>query len=142
MTVNEETGVLARTLIGEIEQDPKAGDDLRKAQIAVANVIMNRVHRPGWWGRSVIQVCLWPLQFSCWNDAYRRRIIEVDLADDRYTWFLLVAEKAINNTLDIVVPGATHYYADYITAPSWADSDGPLEFLAKIGSHLFYRPKG
>lgn len=52
---------------------------------AVANVIMNRVNRGGWYGASIKDVVLKPYQFSCWNatDPNRAKIdalTEADLA--------------------------------------------------------------
>ena len=52
---------MAKTIWGEAR-----GEGLRGMQ-AVANVIMNRVDRGGWYGASIKDVVLKPLQFSCWN---------------------------------------------------------------------------
>lgn len=52
---------LARTLYGEARGEGPRG------LIAVANVIVNRAERGGWWGNSIETVCRKPWQFSCWN---------------------------------------------------------------------------
>jgi N-acetylmuramoyl-L-alanine amidase len=49
---------LALTLIGEARGEPIEG------QVAVANVIHNRAFSSG---KSFKEICLAPLQFSCWN---------------------------------------------------------------------------
>jgi len=59
MIDNESINYLAATLVGEARGEPIEG------QIAVANVIRNRVRVSGGGYKAV---CLEPKQFSCWNN--------------------------------------------------------------------------
>src|SRR3546814_9887201 len=59
---NDPVDLLARTIWGEARGEPVRGME------AVAAVVMNRVARPGWWGRTVASVCTKAYQFACWNE--------------------------------------------------------------------------
>ena len=124
-----QTDYLARTLYGEAR-----GEGYRGMQ-AVANVIMNRVKKGGWYGASVKDVVLKPYQFSCWNvtDPNREKIINATPA--QLSTALEIAKKAINGELPDITGGATHYYANSISAPYWASS---MKKTATIGNHIFY----
>lgn len=56
-----DTEILALTIYGEARGEPIEG------QIAVANVINNRFLNNPKKYKSISEVCLEPLQFSCWN---------------------------------------------------------------------------
>ncbi|MDY6408142.1 MAG: cell wall hydrolase [Pseudomonadota bacterium] len=75
--MDSETEILAKTLYGEARGEGISGLE------AVANVILNRVKHPCWWGKSIQEVCLKPMQFSCWNtdDPNRKKLME-DLSAD------------------------------------------------------------
>lgn len=131
-----ETDILARTLWGEARSENVAGKE------AVANVIMNRLKHAKkkgsfWWGNDLEEICLKPMQFSCWNksDVNYRRIIAVDSSDPNFAICLRIAWRALNGTLTDNTFGADHYHADYVT-PKWSESRVPV---AEIGRHLFYR---
>lgn len=126
--------ILARTLYGECEPM-----NVREAN-AIASVVMNRVHNPKWGGRDVAEVCLQPLQFSCWNsnDPNRSRIMK---ASD--TWFSqcrMIAERTISGFGIDVTCGATHYFLDKIKVPSWAKGHKPCYSIKHNNgtSHLFF----
>jgi len=122
--------VLARTIYGEAR-----GESVRGME-AVAAVVMNRVARRGWWGRTVETVCLKPWQFSCWNaaDPNRRRVLEVTDADPVFRTCLRIARRAVAGAVDDPTRGATHYHAVGVL-PEWAKGRQPC---ARIGDHLFY----
>lgn len=127
-----ELDILARTLWGEARGEGAEG------MAAVANVVMNRVARPGWWGHNVVSVCLCPCQFSCWNpsDPNRAKLEAVTEDDPAFRAALSTAAEALAGTLADRTHGATHYYARGSKAPKWAKA---ADKVAEIGRHDFYR---
>ncbi len=127
---NSPTDLLARTIWGEAR-----GETVRGME-AVAAVVMNRVARPGWWGRTVASVCTKAYQFSCWNegDPNRPKLLAVTEADPVFAIAQRIARRAIAGTLNDPTGGATHYHAAAIL-PRWAAHKTPC---ARIGRHLFY----
>ncbi|MFN4276124.1 MAG: cell wall hydrolase [Ferrovibrio sp.] len=121
---------LARTLWGEARSEGREG------MMAVASVILNRAAKPGWWGRSVADVCLRPWQFSCWlaDDPNRAKLEKVDERDVQFRIALQVADQALGGGLPDYTFGATHYHTVDI-APNWARGHTPC---AVIGRHAFY----
>lgn len=107
--------------------DREAANQHLEGQIAVANVVMNRVAHPQW-SSNVDEVMMQPLQFSCFNQGVPYGI----LVPDR---FHVIAEGAIRGWLVDVTDGATHYHADYYS-PEWIER---LERIKQIGSHIFYK---
>ena len=129
--------ILARTIYGEARGESDQG------KAAVAWTVINRVNfaqnRGGyWWGNSIRRVCLKPWQYSCWNrnDPNRNVILNVTASNSIFARCLEIAEDVIARRSSTPVDGATHYYADYISPPSWAHSG---TFVIKIGVHLFYK---
>lgn len=130
---------LARTIWGEARGEGTAGME------AVACVVMNRYRRPGWWSRNpdhipddtIAAVCRDPYQFSCWNptDPNRLKVLGVTEADPLFRQALAIARRAVAGQLPDRTGGATHYYARYIAAPSWAAS---MRQTASIGVHRFF----
>jgi len=122
--------VMARTLWGEARGEGR--DGMR----GVACVILNRAGDPGWWGRSVAEVCLKPWQFSCWleSDPNRVKLLAVDGRDRAYATALSVAVDALAGILPDYTFGATHYHT-LDCAPAWAKGRTPC---AVIGRHAFY----
>ena len=129
--------VMARTVYGEARGEPWLG------KVAVAWVLRTRAEldlgndgRPDWWGEGLAGVAMAPWQFSCWNplDKMRRRIEEANsakLADSLRACFAVLVGEELDPT-----QGATHYYADSIPAPKWAQGRKPT---AIIGHHSFFR---
>lgn len=126
-----EIDVLARTIWGEARGEGSAGMQ------AVANVIINRLKRGGWWGRSVVGICQKPFQFSCWNkdDPNYRRLQAVDAHDLYFATALRIARRAVCGVLPDLTHGADHYHAAGIY-PRWTKGERPV---AVIGHHVFYR---
>jgi len=131
--------VLARTLWGEARGEGRIG------MHAVANVIINRFRKPGWWSRdrgdnipddTIAAVCLDPHQFSCWNrnDPNRNKLLAVDDSDPSYRVAVELADMAIQGVLEDIVKGATSYHTKAIK-PYWAKAEKPI---AEWGQHLFY----
>ena len=124
----DQTDYMARTVYGE------ARGEGEKGMQAVANVIMNRVKKGGWYGASIKDVCLKPYQFSCWNegDPNREKILNATPAQLKTA--RRISEAVINGTLPDITGGATNYHAKSVK-PYWAAS---MTKTATIGSHIFY----
>ena len=109
-------------------------------QLAVANVIMERVRSPEfpptvcevvhagvqWNGNPVRNRCA----FSYWCDGLHERMTD----KEAYKTAKNVARMAIDGVLYEEVMGATFYHASYVK-PEWATH---FNFLTRIGKHLFY----
>ncbi len=131
--------VLARTLWGEARGEGEEG------MHAVASVILNRVNVARvrgdyWWGRTVIQACQKPYQFSCWNtnDPNFPLLLRVTADDPTFALARRLATLAVMGRLPDIVRGADHYHAKSVT-PFWARDHAPV---CTIGSHIFYRLVG
>ena len=123
---------LARTVWAEARGEGVLGME------AVANVVANRAHHPGWWGRDVESVCLAPKQFSCWNadDPQVDMIRAVTPEDPLFREAQKVAAEALLGTLPDHTNGADHYVNLAVDHPSWAKGETPC---AVIGHHTFFR---
>jgi len=115
-----DTEIMAKTLFGEAR-----GSALETKQ-AVANVIMNRVKEPRWWGSDVRSVCLKPYQFSCWNqsDPNRPVIVAATAADPVYEQCLELASRAMAGNLPDSTGGCDSYCV-VGTNPAWAQKLTP-----------------
>lgn len=122
--------ILARTIVGEARGEGHTG------MIAVANVVLNRVAKPSWWGRTVKDVCLKPYQFSCWNvgDPNRSIILNLNSGFSIYNDALAIAQQVMGGMLADNTNGATHYKVKGVHA-AWADGKTPC---AVIGHHEFF----
>lgn len=122
---------LARTIYGEARGESQAG------KVAVAFVVINRVHGKAWFGRTIRGVCRKPWQFSCWNksDPNRARLLAADESDPDFRDSKLAALAVVQGRAGAdPTDGATHYHASYIS-PRWARDRLPV---GCIGSHLYY----
>jgi hypothetical protein len=129
--------IMARTIFGEARGEADDG------KIAVGWVVMNRVayaqDRGGyWWGDSIRRVCLKPWQFSCWNsnDPNRSVIERVKSSNPVFNHCLEIAMQVITRQVPDPADEATHYYAEYISPPSWVND---ATFVTQIGVHRFYK---
>lgn len=107
---------------------------------AVLNVVVNRADNPRWWGRSILQVCLKPMQFSSWN-AGSTQLSALREAMDRndHLWATAIglAEKAIAGGLADLTFNADSYYASSDPhPPSWDDA---AQFTVELGGQKFFR---
>lgn len=126
--------VLARTIYGESEPN-----NVQEAT-AIAAVIMNRVGNPRWKAHTAAEICLQPLQFSCWNsnDPNRARIMKA--SDGWFDACNSIAKNAIEYKSVDPTFGATHYYLDRIPVPKWAKGRNPC-YISKHrngSAHLFF----
>lgn len=135
----KDVDVLARTIWAEARGEP----DAKKSMGAVAHVVINRVEKQSWWGRTIADVCTYPWQFSCWNanDPNRNKLIAVTKSDVLFALASTVATDILSMTpqarrLADPTGLATHYYADSIKPPAWVVG---ATYAGRIGHHLFYR---
>jgi spore germination cell wall hydrolase CwlJ-like protein len=114
----------------------EAGDDPR-AQKAVMQVVLNRVRTPGfpktvcgvvYQGAGLKTGC--QFSFACDGSVQRR--------PERAGWIAArrAASRALAGSVDAEVGTATHYHTDWIV-PYWI---GSLDKIAKVDTHIFYRP--
>jgi len=122
--------IMTRTIWGESEGEPWLG------KLAVAAVILNRVFDKRW-PNTIIEVCLQPAQFSCWNMGTSRLflIATVDTQSSSY----IECESAtmdltINRRFFDPIMGATHFHAINVM-PKWAKDKKPVYVIAR---HMFY----
>lgn len=130
------TDILARTLYGEDRGDGALG------MAAVAHVVLNRVALGGWWGTTIVDVCLHPWQFSCWNmdDLNRSKLLNVTAEDSSFELATSIAHLAVSGALGAdTTNGADSYYAIGSSRPLWATGLLPC---ATIGAQIFFRTRG
>ncbi len=134
------------TLYGEGRGEPVEG------QVGIGSVIRNRVQSTYRGAKSYSDVCLAPLQFSCWNehDPNRAKLLELSgmlLAglippDLSYRQCLWVAQGIMNSDLRDNTSGASHYLLtalfQSVNCPGWA---GAGKIKAKLGAHTFILTK-
>jgi spore germination cell wall hydrolase CwlJ-like protein len=109
-----------------------------EGQVAVGEVVRRRTREKHFSHGTVVSTVAWPYQFS-WmnaNDRQRESALAVDSEDP--TWRTAVDAWRESETSELV-PGAVLYHADYVH-PYWAKASG-IEFVKRIGRHLFYRRK-
>ncbi len=113
----------------------------------VLHVIRNRALKPSWWGNGWVDVVLKPYQFSSfnppWHDA-KTGELRIDpnatkfpvVGDQIFRRILELTAKVVVGEDDDLTNGASHYYADSIAKPDWAEK---MTQTAKIGRHNFYK---
>lgn len=111
----------------------------------VANVVMNRVGKPRWWGYTVHSVILKPQQFSPFTETDPQYKMLVQLAEDydlaRKTNITLrtcewIARGVMEHQLFSNVGPATHFHSVRVK-PAWASSK-QMTKLITVGHHAFY----
>ena len=129
---DHQVDVMARTIWGEARNQGTAGMQ------AVANVIMNRVQKGGWYGATPAEVCTKKYQFSCWlpSDPNYDKLKNVTEADRTFAQCVDIAKKAINGEIGDNTGGATEYHTKSIK-PNW--NYNKLQKTASIGDHIFYK---
>jgi spore germination cell wall hydrolase CwlJ-like protein len=104
-------------------------------QIGVAHSIMNRVIRPTWWGRTVMEVIFRPWQYSSFTDPKDKQLTTWPKNDRVWHQCLYVACGVLDGVIANPVPGADSYFDISITGTDWATPD---KFVAQIGRIKFY----
>jgi len=127
---NEEARCLAQAVYFEARSESLEG------QLAVAQVVLNRMRSPFWPG-SICQVVF--------ENDHRRHACQFSFACDGLSdtphnplpWdrAKLIAAVALSGLWKDVTERATHYHADYV-APDWRHR---FDVTATYGRHIFYR---
>jgi len=126
--------LMAMCIWGEARGEPWEG------KLAVGWVIQNRVDRHSYFGKNHREVILKPYQFSCMNkgDKNRKKMLYPIKYSTLETWLecFVAGELVLTFKVPDLTHGATHYFADYIKPPKWAEN---MQFIKQIGHHRFYR---
>jgi spore germination cell wall hydrolase CwlJ-like protein len=136
LTLTDEE-LLAKTIVAE------ADSESRKGQLAVAHVIMNRVHaeRTKQFGKGIKGVITKAWQFSCWNDNnlvaqhYAQRMFRVNRTNKTYDYWIDNIKDVIDGNTEDPTHGALYYFNPKLARPSWAKK---FRHLCTIGNHTFY----
>lgn len=115
----------------------EARGESRQGKLAVAYVLLNRLHS-GKWGERAGEVCLANKQFSCWNsDSPTRKALA---CTDELTPSWIDSAEAVRIAVAGEKPdptgGALHYYNPDVVQPKWDDHSRPR---VVIGHHVFVR---
>ena len=103
----------------------------------VANVIMNRVKDPKWWGHDVTSVVTKRWQFSSMTDPKDPQLATWPQPEDPSWWnCMALAADVLSGKLVDNVAGANSYYDISIPPPKWATND---IFVKQIGRLRFYK---
>ena len=105
---------------------------------AVVWVIRNRQEfHPRWRQKSLTHICRAPMQFSCFNpgDPNRPKLRTVSLDDRAFVLCLQAAVEVLGGLVSSSVGRATHYHAETLAVPVWAEGHEPV---CTIGHHIFY----
>lgn len=134
--------ILALTIYGE------ARGEFTEGQIAVANVIMNRWKTNPTKYKTVRDVCLEKLQFSCWNDndpnypkllLIGRALYDNKPVNEIMKQCLYIARGAMGMNFLDNTKGAKYYMTyDLLNSPNrpkWADVRIKE---VRIGNHVFF----
>ncbi len=117
-------------IFAEARSEPYEG------QVAVGNVVRNRTKLRFYSQGTIASTVLAPYQFSWANtgDAQRTRVFSAVREDPAWR----VASRAwFESEFSSPVGDALFYHADYVN-PEWSKANG-IEFMKRIGRHLFYR---
>ena len=127
----EDLWTLAQTMWGEARGEGPDGLG------AVALVIRNRSQDRRWSRFSIAGVCRQPWQFSVWNmgDPNRAKLLALSVDDAIFCACLRMALDVLTGVQADYTHGATHYYAEHLAPPYWAQGQA---LSAHIGQHLFF----
>src|SRR5438270_1491218 len=114
----------------------EAAGEGSEGERAVAQVVINRLHHPGY-PASVCGVVYQGSErgtgcqftFTCNGSLLRAPV------PDLWTRARKIADAALSGNVFAPIGHATHYHAEYVL-PYWADS---LDKMVQIGRHIFYR---
>ena len=137
-SLEQQVASAARAETDDAEQDCLAsavyfearGEPL-KGQLAVADVVLNRVRSEGY-PDTICQVVEQPWQFSFVNAT--GSIPAADRGSDAWLNAVAIARIALAGTIRAVDSDVLWYHADYVS-PSWGRR---LARQDKIGLHIFY----
>jgi len=132
--LSKETPLTSATIDQQLECMAKvvhheAGNQPRSGQLAVAQLIMNRVGKDRF-ADTVCAVTNQPGQFFRTSSYHPRR------DTDRWAEAVEVSREAMAGAADPVVPGAIYYHAAFRPANAFFRT---RQRLTTVGDHVFYR---
>jgi len=121
----------------------------REGRVAVGTVILERVDHRKWDGETVQEVCLWPLQFSCFNPHDKNRDILLKIAQDwpgKYQTSkplqecFCIARGMIEGRIHRDPDLSTVHCCQYMTPAAAKKTawDDKMKIIKTIGGHVFY----
>lgn len=127
----------------------EARGEITAGKIGVGTVILERVDHRAWDGQTIMEVCLWPYQFSCYlpEDPNRRKLFVISKNwEDAMT-----LDPALNDCFGIasgLIDGqiprdpelAAAHCCQYLTTTAKAGAAWwkKMNFVKKLGAHEFY----
>lgn len=140
MTILEhDLDIFSLTIYGEGRGEYNRADGGLASLIAIGNVIVNRVKKGGWFGKTISEVCQKPWQFSCWNqnDPNLLVIQNVSKEDPIIKICRDVAVSVALNKWPDITKGSDHYFSRILAnPPKWSQNRLPKFCL---GLHQFYQ---
>ncbi len=122
---------LALTAWGEAR-----GDGIATME-AICHVILNRVADDRW-PDIIREVVEQPGQFAAWSidGPNLVKMLAVTLDNSIFREAYSAALRAIGDRANDPTGGATHYFANYIDKPSWAED---MRVTLRVGTHIFMK---
>lgn len=116
----------------------ESSDQGPEGRRAVIHVLFNRAALSPKYGRNPADCALRAFQFSSWNtnDSNRHRFAIAADSDPIWLDCLVAFDEVMDGENSDETQGATHYYADSLSAPDWTQN---ATFTVKIGNHLFFK---
>lgn len=142
----DEKQVMAITICREAGGEPDEG------KLAVGTVILERVDHRDWDGHTVKEVCLKPLQFSCFNSfdkGYGKTLHMAEQWDECFStdFSLMNCYSLVVGMLSLVIPRhpilAAAHCCQYLN-PKWAPEAkakwlaAGMKVILKVGGHEFF----
>jgi spore germination cell wall hydrolase CwlJ-like protein len=118
----------AANIYAEARGEPWAG------QVAVGNVVRNRMRRRYSSDGTVVGTIFRPHQFSWTRDVQLERVLQLDDSDPH--WDQARAAWQASESEHVVPAETVLYHADYVH-PTWASAPSVRE-VKRIGRHIFY----
>lgn len=105
---------LALTIWREASNQPP------RAQAAVGQSILTRVHHPGWWGRDVQSVVTKRWQYSALTAPGDPNLVRWPASDEAAWWRVVeLAYAILDGRADNPTPNADSYHDTSIAPPAW-----------------------
>jgi len=107
------------------------------ARLGVMFTVLNRVAKPGWWGRDVMGVIFQRFQYSSMTDGGDPNLVQWPASGDAiWQECLEHATMALAGTAPNPVQQADSYFDDSIVKPGWAAN---ATFVVTLGRLNFYQ---
>jgi len=135
-----EEELLALVIWAEARGEPYDG------RRAVGTVILNRLDKNGWFGKTLHEVILKPFQFSCFNisDPQFKKLVKIaqnfeEACKNNITLrsCLWMAQGLLNGTIPRDDKNITHYHT-LDCNPKWDDN---MVLVKCVGHHGFFKEK-